>query len=146
MFLPRQRRPPLPPPFHRLRACPRGLRSTPTNVTEATQQLPAGDATAAVPPAVERRERRLLLGLMTALVVAALVGFLTIPNDAALLDRATHEPDVESRIEAMNALVVRGYWADRSLEDLQAFLKDSPAPLRQFMADMHGGLLQPRRN
>lgn len=114
-------------------------------MTEAIQEHPTTDAQAAIPPQVERRERRLLLGLSVALVVAAAIGFLTIPTEETLLDRASNHPDVEARIEAMNALVVRGYWADRSLKDLHVFLKDSPAPVRQFMADMHGGLLNPAR-
>lgn len=91
--------------------------------------------------AVRRREHRLLIALALIVAVIALVGWLSIPSEENLLETARHDPDVTSRIEAMNALAHRGYWSERPPGELNAFLKEQPREVRKFMSRMHYALL-----
>ncbi|MEM9378724.1 MAG: hypothetical protein AAGB93_02165 [Planctomycetota bacterium] len=122
--------------------------STPNDAStdpQATEQATEpGTEPAPIPDAILRRERLIVLVLAVAITVAASIAWATIPTDEELHEVASTHEDVEARIEAMNALVVRGYWEDRTLPELHAFLKESPAELRQFVADMHGSLLRDR--
>ncbi|MEM6572170.1 MAG: hypothetical protein AAF957_27395 [Planctomycetota bacterium] len=107
-----------------------------------TEQHPTRPAP--VPDSIVRRERLIVLVLAVAIALAAGIAWATIPTDEELFEVASTHENVEARIEAMNALVVRGYWEVRTLQELRAFLKESPPELRQFVADMHGSLLRKR--
>ncbi len=98
-----------------------------------------------IPKTVLRRERRIAGGLLAAIVLLGLAGYATIPTEAELVETATTHPDPEARIKAMNAMIRRGYWEDRSFAEFEAFLKASPREVPQFNADMHGDLLKPDR-
>lgn len=95
--------------------------------------------------AVRRRERRVLTILGVLLAVGALVVWLTIPSDETLLERAYHHEDPETRVEAAQALVVRGYWMDRSPEEILAFLEGVPENVRVFLRDAHPALARAAR-
>lgn len=92
----------------------------------------------------ERRERWIVACLAVVVVSAALVGRVTTPTDADLLDSATTETEVRGRVRAMNALIVRGYWEERPLAELRTFLDDSPPEIEGFVVAMHGSLLRKR--
>ncbi len=95
-----------------------------------------------IPPSILRRERRFILMLACVFVVSATIGWMTIPTDEQLLERASTHGDVRARNRAMNSLVLRGYWHERPPAALAEFLKEAPPELRQFIADSHGGLLR----
>jgi hypothetical protein len=78
------------------------------------------------------------------LVSAALIGRVTTPTDADLLDAATADADVRGRVRAMNSLIVRGYWDERPPAEVQTFLEASPPELKDFVVAMHGSLLRKR--
>lgn len=97
-----------------------------------------------LPDVVQNRERLTVAALAVTIVIAAIVGWATIPSDAELLERASTADGTRARVRAMNALVVRGYWDERPLTELKDFLDASPPELRQFVTDMHGSVLRPR--
>ncbi|MEC8512432.1 MAG: hypothetical protein VX015_09830 [Planctomycetota bacterium] len=101
------------------------------------------------PPALQRvrsRERRLLAVFAATLFAVALVTWWTVPSDAGLIERARSHPDVEVRIESMNALVLRGYWEARPTRELKLFLEDQPEEVRRFVQQMHPNMLNSRRD
>ncbi len=98
-----------------------------------------------IPKTVLRRERRMAAGLLAAITVLALGGFLTIPTEDDLMETASTHADPLVRVRAMNALVRRGYWQDKAFKDFERFNKSGPPEIPQFLADMHGDLLKPDR-
>jgi hypothetical protein len=44
----------------------------------------------------------------------------------------------------MHALILRGYWEERPLEELTSHLDSSSAEVGDFVTRMHGSLLRPR--
>lgn len=44
----------------------------------------------------------------------------------------------------MHALILRGYWESRPLEELTAHLDACSDEAREFVTRMHGSLLRPR--
>ncbi len=100
---------------------------------------------APIPQDVLRRERRVVAGLLAAILLLALGGFVTIPTEEELVHTATTHEDDLTRVRAMNAMVLRGYWKDKAFKDFERFNKAGPHAIRQFMADMHGDMLKPDR-
>ena len=92
----------------------------------------------------QRRERWIVACLAVIVVSAALVGRVTTPTDAELLEAATADAEVRGRVRAMNSLIVRGYWDERSLAELRTFLEGSPPEIEGFVNAMHGSLLRKR--
>ena len=84
-------------------------------------------------------------GLFAACALLALGGFLTIPTEADLVHTASTHDDDFTRVRAMNAMVLRGYWKDKAFKDFERFNKAGPHAIRQFMADMHGDMLKSDR-
>ncbi len=100
---------------------------------------PPGD-----PDTSHRRERWIVAVLAVVIIAAALIGRVTTPTDADLLEAATANAEVRGRVRAMNSLIVRGYWDQRPLAELRAFLEASPPELEDFVHAMHGSLLRKR--
>lgn len=101
------------------------------------------------PPPLSRirsRDRRVMVTLASILGVVALATWLTIPSDATLLERARAHPDQETRIEALNALVLRGYWDQRPTRELVQFLADQPEQVQRFVREMHPTMLNSQRD
>ncbi|MEE2939912.1 MAG: hypothetical protein VX460_05970 [Planctomycetota bacterium] len=97
-------------------------------------------------PRVRSRERRLLAVFTVTIAAVALVTWWTVPSDAGLIERARTHPDVEVRIESMNALVLRGYWEARPTRELRLFLEDQPEEVQRFVRRMHPNMLNSRRD
>lgn len=95
---------------------------------------------------VRSRERRLLVILTATIAVVALVSSWLVPSDVGLLERARSHPDVEVRIESMNALLVRGYWEARPTRELLLFLEDQPEEVQRFVRRMHPTMLNSQRD
>ncbi len=101
------------------------------------------------PPTLARvrsRERRLLAALTATIATVALISYWFVPSDAGLLERARSHPDVEIRIESMNALLLRGYWEARPTRELLLFLEDQPEEVRRFVRRMHPTMLNSQRD
>ncbi len=90
---------------------------------------------------VKRRERWLIFSLGAIVATLALVGWLSIPSEATLLEQASGSESTKARIEAMNALVHRGYWAKRPPVELRVYVSQQPEEVRQFMHQMHYRLM-----
>ena len=104
---------------------------------------PGADAPVAEPTLedVQRRERRMIVALVALLAGLALIGWLAIPSDEALLEQATYSPSNTERIEAMNALVHRGYWGKRPPVELRICVSQQPMEVRRFMQKEHHRLM-----
>lgn len=101
------------------------------------------------PPTLERvrsRELRLLAALTAVIVTVALAAWWTVPSDAALVERARSHPDVEIRVESMNALILRGYWEARPTRELRLFLAEQPEEVTRFVRRMHPTMLNSQRD
>lgn len=105
----------------------------------------ADGSQAPIPRNVLRRERRMVAGLLATIALLALIGFATIPTEAELVETASTHANSKTRVAAMNAMIRRGYWSDKSFKSFERFNKAGPHELRQFLADMHGNLLKSHR-
>ena len=86
----------------------------------------------------------LALALGAGAVVSVAGGLRSAPTTATLLERATESSDARSQVRAMHALVLRGYWEERPLEELSAHLEASAPEVGDFVTRLHGSLLRPR--
>ena len=101
------------------------------------------------PPTLQRvrtRELRVLAALAAVIAAVALAAWWTVPSDATLVQRTRFHPDVETRVEAMNALILRGYWEARPTRELQLFLEEQPEEVRSFVQKMHPTMLNSQRD
>ena len=87
-----------------------------------------------IPKTVLRRERRVAAGLLAAIALLAIGGYATIPTEAELVHIASTDDDDYARIEAMNSMILRGYWRDKAFKDFERFNKAGPYEVRQFLA------------
>jgi len=115
------------------------------NEPELDDEAYAAEHQGPIPKTVLRRERRIVAVLVAAIALLGIGGYLTIPTESELVETATTHPDPAQRVWAMNAMIRRGYWKDRSFKEFEAFLKASPPEVPQFIADMHGDMLKPDR-
>ena len=99
-------------------------------------------------PAGSPRSAPLEWALAAALGAAALLmvgaGLASTPTDAALLEAAGASATPREQVRATHALVLRGYWEGRPLEELTEHLDGAAPEVREFVTRMHGSLLRPR--
>ena len=86
----------------------------------------------------------LALGLSTAAAITVALGLGGAPTTEELLERARTPGDPRAQVQAMHALILRGYWEERPLEELTSHLDSSSAEVGDFVTRMHGSLLRPR--
>ncbi len=86
----------------------------------------------------------LALGLGAAAAITITLGLSGAPTTEELLERARTPDDPRTQVQAMHALILRGYWEERPLEELTSHLESSSAEVGDFVTRMHGSLLRPR--
>ena len=86
----------------------------------------------------------LALTLTAAAAVTIALGVTGAPSTEELLGRAQTPDDPRAQVQAMHALILRGYWEERPLEELTRHLDSSSDQVRDFVTRMHGSLLRPR--
>ena len=121
-------------------------------MSQSTQRSPGSEQASyelehqgPIPRTVLRRERRVAAGLLAAITVLAVGGFMTIPTEDEVVHTASTHPNPLTRVRAVNTMIRRGYWEDKTYQDFERFIKAGPPEISQFMADMHGNLLKPDR-
>ncbi len=82
------------------------------------------------------------LGLAAAATVG--LGLGGAPTTDELLERARTAEGPRAQVRAMHALILRGYWESRPLEELTGRLDAGSDEVREFVTRMHGSLLRPR--
>ena len=87
-----------------------------------------------------------LLALSLSALAAATIalGVAGTPSTEELLSRAQTPDDPRAQVQAMHALILRGYWEEHPLEELTRHLESSSVEVRDFVTRMHGSLLRPR--
>ena len=83
-----------------------------------------------------------ILGVAAAATVG--LGLQGAPTTEELLERAQASEAPRVQVRAMHALILRGYWESRPLEDLAEHLDAGSDEVREFVTRMHGSLLRPR--
>ena len=99
-------------------------------------------------PSTEPREPMdlpLFLGLMILLGCSVGTVLVGTPSDEELLAAASSPGSSAVQVRAMHALSLRGYFEERSLEELRDFLATAPQPVVNYIHRAQRGLLRPRR-
>ncbi len=86
----------------------------------------------------------LALALGATAAVTITMGLRGAPTTDELLDRARTPGAPRAQVEAMHALILRGYWEERPLEELTSYLESSSTEVGDFGTRRHGSLLRPR--
>ncbi len=96
-------------------------------------------------PPGEGASQWLLAGALGLAAVATVgLGLRGAPTTDELLERARTAEAPRAQVRAMHALILRGYWESRPLEELTAHLDAGSDEAREFVTRMHGSLLRPR--
>lgn len=109
----------------------------------APEQLPPSTSEEA--PRGEGAVQWLLAGALgLAAVATAGLGLRGAPTTDELLERARTADAPRAQVRAMHALILRGHWESRPLEELTGHLDAGSDEVREFVTRMHGSLLRPR--